>query len=80
MIELLSKLGAKIGALAAVLAGIAALLWRARRQGAAEQRRRRAEQDRAAADATRERMNDAEADVDDDPAVLRDWLRKRGDR
>ena len=80
MIELLSTLGAKFGALAAVLAGIAALLWRARRQGAAEARRRRAKKDRAAADATRERMKDAEADVGDDPAALRDWLRERGDR
>lgn len=29
---------------------------------------------------TRKRMDDAETDTGDDPAVLRDWLRDRGQR
>ena len=33
--------------------------------------------ERAGADATRERMKDAETAMGDDPAILRDWLRSR---
>jgi hypothetical protein len=33
--------------------------------------------ERAGADATRERMKNAEAAMGDDPAILRDWLRSR---
>jgi uncharacterized iron-regulated membrane protein len=62
----------------AAVAGLAALLWRARRRGAAEERERRLIQDRARADATRRRMDDAEADLGNDPDALRDWLRQRG--
>lgn len=29
---------------------------------------------------TRTRMDEAEADLDDDPDILRDWLRERGQR
>ena len=68
----------QIGTILALLAGIGALLWRAGRRGAAEERKRRAEQDRANAEATRERMDDAESNLGNDPAHLREWLRQRG--
>jgi len=74
MAEIISQ----IGALAILLAGFVALLWRARRRGAADERRRRAEEDRASARKTRERMDDAKTDLGNDPAILRDWLRDRG--
>ncbi|WP_089280501.1 hypothetical protein [Antarctobacter heliothermus] len=60
------------------LAVLAGLLWRARHWGAAKERSRQARRDRDAAEATKRRMEDATADLGNDPDVLRDWLRTRG--
>ena len=62
----------------AALAGLAGLLWRARRRGAAEEQTRQAQRDRDDAEATKRRMENATADLGSDPDVLRDWLRTRG--
>jgi hypothetical protein len=67
-----------LAALATLFAGLVALFRRARRQGAADERRRRDAADRAAARATRQRMTDAAKLPEGDPGVLRDWLRARG--
>jgi len=74
----MSEIIALLFGILGVIAGIAALIRQARRRGVAEERARRARQDREAADATRRRMDDAATDMGDDPAVLRDWLRARG--
>ena len=65
-------------ALATLIAGLAMLLWRARRRGAAEEQTRQTRRDRDDAEATKRRMENATADLGSDPDVLRDWLRTRG--
>jgi len=74
MSEVMAWLIAALGMIGAV----AAVIRQARKRGVAEERARRARQDREAADTTRRRMDNATKDLGDDPAVLRDWLRARG--
>jgi len=66
-----------IGGLWKPLAGLAALLvaWIAGRRGAAVRTENKGLRDYQK---TRERMDDAEDNLADDPATLRDWLRERG--
>ena len=66
-----------IGGLWKPLAGLAVLLaaWIAGRRGAAVKAESTALRDYQK---TRERMDNAENDIADDPATLRDWLRERG--
>ena len=74
----MSEIAALIFGILGAIAGIAVLIGQARKRGAAEERARRARRDREAADATRRRMDNATTDMDDDPAILRNWLRARG--
>lgn len=66
-----------VGGLWKPLAGLAALLvaWIAGRRGAAVRTENKGLRDYQK---TRERMDDAEDNLADDPATLRDWLRERG--
>ena len=73
---LFSEAGAWLAGLVAVV--LAALGVYARGKRAARQETALEAAERMAK--TRKRMDNAEADTGDDPAVLRDWLRDRGQR
>lgn len=65
---------AKIGGLILLVVTFGA--WQ-RRQGAQGQKARQATRDAKAYRDTTERIQDADAAMGDDPAALREWLRKR---
>ena len=65
---------AVVGALTAAAIALAVRAERARIRGDM------AETEAEAKRATRQRMDDATRDLDDDPAVLREWLRARGNQ
>lgn len=73
--------GNPIARFVAKIAGIALAvlsfgMWQ-RRQGAQGQKAKQAVKDAKAYRDTTERMQDADAAMGDDPAALREWLRKR---
>jgi hypothetical protein len=59
-------------------AGIAALLFAAWMAGRRDQRQQSAIDTAKSYAKTRKEIDDAEKNIGDDPAVLRDWLRERG--
>ena len=70
----ITRFVAKIAGIA--LAVLSFGMWQ-RRQGAQGQKAKQAVKDAKAYRDTTERMQDADAAMGDDPAALREWLRKR---
>jgi len=59
-------------------AGLAALLFAAWVAGRRDQRQQSAVEAAESYIKTRKEIDDVESNISDDPAVLREWLRKRG--
>jgi len=75
MTDILSAIWGPLGAVVAVLVAVVAAWLRGRSSGATAERRRQTD----AYIKTSERIDDADANIDDDPAGSRDWLREYGD-
>jgi len=60
------------------VAGLAALLFAAWMAGKRDQRQQSAIDTAKSYAKTRKEIDDAEKNIGDDPAVLREWLRQRG--
>jgi len=60
------------------VAGAAALLFAAWMAGRRDQRQQSAVNEAKSYIKTRKEIDDAEENIGDDPAVLREWLRQRG--
>lgn len=63
---------------ALMIAGLVALLFTAWMAGKREQRKQDEVKDLKSYAKTRKEIDNAEDNISDDPAVLRDWLRERG--
>ena len=59
-------------------AGLAVLLFAAWMAGRRDQRQQSAVEAAESYIKTRKEIDDVESSIDDDPAVLREWLRERG--